>query len=226
MWLPWRKIYRRKSTVPVSLCSAASLSFKDIHALLHDEESITATKSPSAVFRRSLSAASALRSCRPHPPPPISNPASDENRIVLYYTSLHVVRRTFEDCRTVRSILRGFRVAIDERDLSMDSRFLAELEGILGVRKPLTLPRVFIGGRHIGGADEIWRLHETGELKKFVEGLPLASLGVCQQCGGARFLLCQSCNGSHKCTNEKGGGFRCCPSCNEYGLARCTGCSL
>ncbi|KAG0496435.1 hypothetical protein HPP92_001126 [Vanilla planifolia] len=188
---------------------------------IHHRHQIPICCLPSLTFRRLRSPFLPSTS-----PPPISNPASDENRIVLYYTSLHVVRRTFEDCRTVRSILRGFRVAIDERDLSMDSRFLAELEGILGVRKPLTLPRVFIGGRHIGGADEIWRLHETGELKKFVEGLPLASLGVCQQCGGARFLLCQSCNGSHKCTNEKGGGFRCCPSCNEYGLARCTGCSL
>ncbi|MBA0764076.1 hypothetical protein Gotri_013448, partial [Gossypium trilobum] len=94
-------------------------------------------------------------------------------RVVVYFTSLQVVRSTFEDCKTVRSILHGFRVSIDERDLSMDSRFLNELRGILG-QSNLTLPRVFIGGRYMGGAEEIKQLHEIGELKKIVERLPAA----------------------------------------------------
>ncbi|KAK9279730.1 hypothetical protein L1049_013412 [Liquidambar formosana] len=136
-----------------------------------------------------------------------------EKRIVVYFTSLRVVRSTFEDCRTVRSILRGFRVSLDERDLSMDSCFLEELQGILGQNK-LTVPRVFIGGRYIGGAEEIRQLHEIGELKKYVEGLPAAEPGVCDVCGGYRFILCDNCNGSHKLYFEKG-GFRSCADCNE-----------
>ncbi|GJN33328.1 hypothetical protein PR202_gb21916 [Eleusine coracana subsp. coracana] len=40
--------------------------------------------------------------------------------MVLYTTSLRGVRRTFTDCSAARAILRGFRVAIDERDVSMD----------------------------------------------------------------------------------------------------------
>ncbi|KAM7501770.1 hypothetical protein LguiB_000674 [Lonicera macranthoides] len=149
-----------------------------------------------------------------------------EKRVVVYLTSLRVVRSTFEDCRAVQSILRGFRVTVDERDLSMDSSFLGELDRILGQyeRTRITLPRVFIGGRYIGGADEVIMLHETGELKKIVQGLPAAKPGVCEVCGGYRFILCDECDGSHKCFME-GGGFRSCTSCNENGLIRCPSCA-
>ncbi|KAL0910835.1 hypothetical protein M5K25_018926 [Dendrobium thyrsiflorum] len=226
MWFPGLRSKSSTVSVSLSICSVASFSFKDIEALLRDEEPTTSPKSPSLVFRRTLSAASAFRSSRHISPTTLPHPVVCDNRIVLYYTSLGVVRRTFENCCTVRNILCGFRVAIDERDLWMDSRFLAELEGILGGRKKLTVPLVFISGRLIGGVEEIWRLHETGELKKFVQGFPLASLDVCHGCGGIRFVLCQICNGSHKCSNAKASGFSSCPACNENGLIRCPKCSL
>ncbi|KAI3678531.1 hypothetical protein L6452_37827 [Arctium lappa] len=183
----------------------------------------------------------------PEKPPPESNNAaaaaeklgkSDrlisipgaEKRVVVYTTSLRVVRPTFEACHTVRSILRGFRVSIDERDLSMDSRFLDELQNIMAEggedeiqKSKLTLPRVFIGGRYIGGADEVKQLHETGELKKFIDGLPAVTSRVCEGCGDFRFILCDECSGSHKCYTEKG-GFRSCTLCNENGLIRCPFC--
>lgn len=153
-----------------------------------------------------------------------------EKRVVVYMTSLRVVRPTFEACRTVQSILRGFRVSIDERDLSMDSRFLDELQNIMAEggddeieKTKLTLPRVFIGGRYIGGADEVKQLHETGELKKFVDGLPAVTPGVCKFCGDFRFILCDECSGSHKCYTDKC-GFRSCTLCNENGLIRCPSC--
>lgn len=164
----------------------------------------------------------ALAPTQPEPSIPIPGA---EKRIVVYFTSLRVVRSTFEDCKTVRSILRGFRVSIDERDLSMDSGFLTELQQILGQNqsKP-TLPRVFIGGRYVGGAEEVRQLHETGELKKLVEGLPAVEQGVCDVCGGHRFILCDECYGSHKLFTEKN-GFKSCTACNENGLIRCSSCS-
>lgn len=220
------------STSPVHPSFAFSYSFKDIPALLEDEAPpdpvappASLKKSPS-IFHRVRSASSALRIWRSVPSPHAAldqDPASaGEKRIVVYFTSLRVVRKTFEDCRAVRSILRGFRVAVDERDLSMDSGFLNELKGILG-RKQLALPRVFIGGRYMGGAEEIRQLHESGELKKYVEGVPPAEPGVCDCCGGFRFVLCENCSGSHKYYSEKG-GFRCCMLCNENGLVRCPAC--
>ncbi|KAI4305337.1 hypothetical protein L6164_028709 [Bauhinia variegata] len=159
----------------------------------------------------------------PPPPPPLISIPGAEQRIVVFFTSLRVVRSTFEDCRAVRSILRGFRVSVDERDLSMDSRFMSELREILGQRK-LTLPRVFIGGRYIGGAEEVRQLNETGELKKLVEGLSAADLSACDVCGGHKFILCNDCDGSRKLYTEKA-GFKVCTVCNENGLIRCPSCS-
>lgn len=161
------------------------------------------------------------------PEPSISIPGA-EKRIVVYLTSLRVVRSIFEDCRTVQSILRGFRVTVDERDLSMDSALMEELQRILKIheKRKLALPRVFIGGRYIGGAEEVRQLNETGELKKIVEGMPAAEGGVCEGCGGYRFILCDVCSGSHKCYTEKSSGFRSCTACNENGLIRCPSCSI
>lgn len=237
MWPRWRKASRGKEPAagPLSRSAHSSFSFptlKDVHALLREEDdeiSSSAAKNPrrTSVFHRVRIATAALRAWRslPDPGPPVPTVGGEEKRIVLYHTSLHVIRKTFEDCRTVRFILRGFRVAVDERDLAMDSGFLAELKGLLGRQwgQRLGLPRVFIGGRYVGGAEEIWQLHESGELKRFVEGVAAAAAAGCERCGGVAFVLCGSCAGSHKRYTEKS-GFRSCTACNENGLVRCADC--
>ncbi|KAI3694957.1 hypothetical protein L1987_77943 [Smallanthus sonchifolius] len=156
--------------------------------------------------------------------PAVRLPGS-EKRVVMYMTSLGAVRPTFDACRAVRSILQGFRVAVDERDLSMDSSFKEELQKIMsaGGGKKLGLPRVFIGGSYVGDAEDMRQLNETGELKKLVEGLPAVSRGVCEGCGDFRFVICSDCNGSRKCYRKKG-GFRSCTACNKNGLIRCPTC--
>ncbi|EHA8591134.1 hypothetical protein COCNU_scaffold034219G000050 [Cocos nucifera] len=236
MWPRWRKPSHGYETTPVPLARPAHSSFslptlKDVHALLREEDDDTSSSAANnprrpSVFHRVRIATAALRAWRslldPGPAPPAVG--GEEKRIVLYHTSLHVIRKTFDDCRAVRSILRGFRVAVDERDLAMDSGFLAEMKGLLG-RQRLGLPQVFIGGRYVGGADEIRQLNESGELKRLVEGVAPAAAGGCERCGGVAFVLCGSCSGSRKRYMEKGGGvFRSCPACNENGLARCPDC--
>ena len=228
MWAPWLSTPRRihtKSNPPPFSCS----SFKDIQSLCEEEPKPQpeSPKSPSIFHRVRISASllrtRSLRNAYPQPSKPsITLPGADQ-RIILYFTSLRVVRKTFEDCRAVRSILRGFHVPIDERDLSMDCQFMDELQGILGCNK-LTMPVVFIAGRYIGGAEEIRQLHESGELKKLVERLPVVDRSVCDLCGGLRFLLCDLCDGSHKVYMEKM-GFKSCSVCNVNGLIRCPYCS-
>ncbi|XP_074568582.1 uncharacterized protein At5g39865-like [Curcuma longa] len=231
MWPPWAKASRSSAASAGAAVSCRSPSFssfstlKDLQSLLREDQP---SSSPALrrILHRALLASSALRALRPPPP---RRSAS----VVLYFTSLRVVRRTFEDCRDVRSILRGFRVAVDERDLSMDARFLPELQAALGSRQ-VALPQIFLAGRCLGGADEIRRLHESGELKTLIEGAATdptsaaaaSSSSSCDACDGLRFVLCAACSGSHKRYNsdKTGASFKTCGECNENGLVRCPHC--
>ncbi|KAG7030600.1 hypothetical protein SDJN02_04637, partial [Cucurbita argyrosperma subsp. argyrosperma] len=103
-----------------------------------------------------------------------------------------------------------------------------------------SLPRVFIGRKQIGGAEEIRRLHEDGQLEKLLEcceKLENDDGGVCEACGDIRFVPCETCSGSCKVfydeeeeeeeeeeEAEDGYGFQRCTDCNENGLVRCPIC--
>ncbi|KAL3629349.1 hypothetical protein CASFOL_026571 [Castilleja foliolosa] len=166
-----------------------------------------------------------------------------KDKLIVYFTSLRGVRKTYEDCCHVRVILKGVGVKVDERDVSMHSGFKEELKKLLG--DGFGLPRVFIGRKYIGGADEIRRLNEDGKLEKLVEGCELLNdIGgdggqngnVCEACGDIRFVPCETCSGSCKIyyegeydddeveEREREYGFRRCPDCNENGLIRCPIC--
>ncbi|PAN19027.1 hypothetical protein PAHAL_3G244100 [Panicum hallii] len=255
MWPSWVKTRSSDSaaastsTALVAAGASPRLSFpspslKDLRTLLApDPAGAPSAASPSPrVFHRIRVAASALRVLRTLQQPscpaapgsacdgelPGPAPGGAGGRVVLYFTSLRVVRRTYEDCRAVRAILRGLRAAVDERDLSMDPRFLPELAALLPQqqRRRVTLPQVFVGGRHLGGAEEVRRLHESGELRRIVAPSP-GFPSACARCGGERYVLCGACDGSHKRYSLKGGGgFRACADCNENGLVRCPGCCV
>lgn len=147
-----------------------------------------------------------------------------EDRVVVYFTSLRSIRRTWEDCCTVRMIIKGFRISVDERDISMDSDYRKELQSVLGL-KVVTTPQVFIKGKYIGGADTIKQLNEVGELGKMLRGLPLRKLGyVCDTCGDMRFIPCSNCSGSRKVYDDDEDQLKKCLECNENGLIRCPTC--
>ncbi|XP_031479032.1 uncharacterized protein At3g28850-like [Nymphaea colorata] len=154
-----------------------------------------------------------------------SPPPGSEGKIVVYFTSLRGIRKTYEDCCTVRSILRGLRVCVDERDVSMDSAYRKELQSAFG--GSAALPQVFAGGTYVGGAEEVRHLHEVGELGKILRDFPVRDNGdVCEVCGDARFVPCENCHGSRKVYEEDDGGvLRRCLECNENGLVRCPFCS-
>ncbi|MBA0800620.1 hypothetical protein Gohar_011044 [Gossypium harknessii] len=149
-------------------------------------------------------------------------PPGGEDSVVFYTTSLRGIRKTFEDCSSMRFVLDSLKILVQERDVSMDMEFREELWRILGGR--VIPPKLFIKGRYIGGADEVFRLHEQGKLKKLLEGIP--SNCLCTDCANMRFLVCSNCSGSRKVFTEKQGDELCmkCPDCNENGLVKCPVC--
>lgn len=149
--------------------------------------------------------------------------------IVIYFTSLRGVRKTYEDCCHVRVIFRGYGVRVDEKDVSMDTGFRDELSELLGGGPQSVggLPRVFVKERYVGGVGEVKHLHESGELEQVLEGCARLEEGggvACGGCGDVKFVVCSICNGSSKLFEEDGDGFVNCPDCNENGLVRCPIC--
>ncbi|KAL6989176.1 hypothetical protein U1Q18_014928 [Sarracenia purpurea var. burkii] len=151
-------------------------------------------------------------------------PPGGAELVILYTTGLRGIRKTFEDCNSVRFLLESFRVVFFERDVSMHSEFREELWRILGGK--LVPPRLFIKGRYIGGAEVVLTLHEQGKLRPLFEGVPIdQSNGPCDGCAGIRFVVCFNCNGSHKLVvSDAGGSLEECPECNENGLIICPLC--
>ncbi|EXC20606.1 Uncharacterized protein L484_027161 [Morus notabilis] len=158
----------------------------------------------------------------------------EKEELILYFTSLRGVRKTYEDCCDVRVILKGLGIRVDERDVSMHSGFKEELkellkDGFYGGG----LPRVFVGNNYIGGTEEIRKLHEDGQLEKMLECCEKVDEGACEACGDVRFVPCETCSGSCKIYYDEEGeeeadeedyGFQRCPDCNENGLIRCPIC--
>ncbi|CAI9094353.1 OLC1v1030078C1 [Oldenlandia corymbosa var. corymbosa] len=150
-------------------------------------------------------------------------PPNGADSVVIYTTSLGGVRRTFEDCNTVRTILEWHRFVFDERDVSLHGEYLNELKELLG--EGAAVPRMFIKGRYIGGAEEVVNLNETGRLGRILNWARVergtGRLG-CEGCGGARFVPCMDCGGS--CKVVVGEEKERCRSCNENGLILCPLC--
>ncbi|XP_051150166.1 uncharacterized protein At3g28850-like [Andrographis paniculata] len=140
--------------------------------------------------------------------------------VVLYTTTLRGIRKTFDECNVVRSILEWQGVRTIERDISMDSGFREELRGLM--EDEARVPAVFVKGRLIGGAEEMLRLEEEGRLGSLLDGVPkAAAAAACGGCGGARFVVCGQCYGSCRVwSNGK------CAKCNENGLIVCPLCTF
>ncbi|XP_042485323.1 uncharacterized protein At3g28850 [Macadamia integrifolia] len=138
-------------------------------------------------------------------------PPGGENKVVIYFTSLRGVRKTYDDCCQVRLIMKELGVRLDERDVSMHFGFKEELKELLGDGyRGGGLPRVFVKGNYIGGVDEIKQLHEDGGLEKLVHGCEKVDDpcggggGQCEACGDIRFVPCKRCSGSCKIYYEGG----------------------
>ncbi|KAI4300533.1 hypothetical protein L6164_033902 [Bauhinia variegata] len=162
----------------------------------------------------------------------ICPPGGGSNSVILYTTSLRGIRKTFQDCNTIRFLLRTFKVLFHERDISLHLEYRDELWKLLGGSRVIP-PKLFIKGRYIGGADEVVGLHEMGCLGKLLEGTPIDfTQSPCTGCANMRFAICSACSGSCKIFSTNGEKENdhdlCmrsrCPHCNENGLVKCPIC--
>lgn len=150
-------------------------------------------------------------------------PPGGENSVVIYTTTLRGIRKTFEDCNVVRSIVNSHHIQMSERDVSMHSAFKEELRELMGATKRMRIPCVFVKGRMIGGAEVMAKMEEESKLGILFAGIPRAA-AACIGCAGVRFVMCKGCSGSCKVMKKDGKKKVRCGDCNENGLIQCPVC--
>ncbi|NXA30956.1 GRCR1 protein, partial [Eudromia elegans] len=152
-------------------------------------------------------------------------------RIVIYTTSLRVVRTTFERCELVRKIFQNHRVKFEEKNIALNSDYGKELEErCKRVCEVPSLPVVFIDGHYLGDAEKILLMNESGELQDLLTKIErVQHPHECPSCGGFGFLPCSVCHGSkmsvfRNCFTDSFKALKC-TACNENGLQRCRSCA-
>ncbi|XP_050355507.1 glutaredoxin domain-containing cysteine-rich protein CG31559-like [Nymphalis io] len=153
----------------------------------------------------------------------------DAGKVVLYTTTMGIVRSTYQRCVLVKKILRNLLVKYEERDVFMSMEYQDEIRERMKSDQIL-VPQLFIDGQHVGDAETVEKLNECGDLRKMLK--PYKSpdaCNTCQICGGFRLLPCRICNGSKKSLhrNHFTAEFVAlkCMNCDEVGLVRCEACS-
>ncbi|CAG4960938.1 unnamed protein product [Colias eurytheme] len=153
----------------------------------------------------------------------------DAGKVVVYTTTMGIVRSTYQRCVLVKKILRNLLIKFEERDVFMSMEYQDEIRDRMRSDQIL-VPQLFIDGHHIGDADTVEKLNESGELRKMLK--PYKSpdaCNTCQMCGGFRLLPCRICNGSKKSLhrNHFTAEFVAlkCMNCDEVGLVKCEACS-
>ena len=73
----------------------------------------------------------------------------EQGRLVVYVTTMGIVRPTYQQCQRVRQILRQLMAEFEERDLFLSVDHQQELQRRLGADQ-VTPPQVFIDGHLLG----------------------------------------------------------------------------
>ncbi|KAK4016690.1 hypothetical protein OUZ56_031653 [Daphnia magna] len=153
----------------------------------------------------------------------------EHGKVVVYTTSMGVVRQTYQRCLQVQRILGTLLINYEERDVSMNRQVQQELKERMN-RNRIIIPQVFVEGQLLGDADAIEKLNETGDLRQILRRYKrVGPETICDSCGGYRYLPCSVCSGSKKSIhrNHFTAEFAAlkCITCNEAGLIRCVACS-
>ena len=74
---------------------------------------------------------------------------TEKNKVVIYTTSMTVVRESADKCKAAKNILQTHMVRYEEKDLFMSSENQKELMERLGT-SAIEVPQVFADGIHLG----------------------------------------------------------------------------
>lgn len=152
----------------------------------------------------------------------------ERGKVVVYLTTLGIVRDTYERCLRIRKILWTLLVRFEERDVFMARDTQLQLLDRLHSAH-VSVPHVFLEGQYLGDAEQIERLNECGELRRLLQPYRRAcQVTPCDTCGGFRLLPCLMCNGSKKSVHRNDFTLEFvalkCSSCDESGLVKCLDC--
>lgn len=152
----------------------------------------------------------------------------EAGKVVVFTTTMGVVRGTYQRCVRVKQILRTLLVRFDEKDVFMSREVQGELMERMRLDS-IQVPQVFVEGQHVGDAETIERLNESGELRKMLKPYKSAdACSTCEVCGGYRLLPCAVCNGSKKSVHRNNFTAELvalrCMNCDEVGLVKCYAC--
>ncbi|KAF7092504.1 hypothetical protein CFC21_094980 [Triticum aestivum] len=121
--------------------------------------------------------------------------------VVLYTASPSASRRrprTSADRYALCALLRGYGLAVDVRDVSRSKAHRSELKSLLAARGcAFSLPQLLVGGRLVGGPDDVRQLHQAGGLRPLLDAAPRPSRAfVCQACKRVGSEPCPKCRES------------------------------
>lgn len=82
--------------------------------------------------------------------PPLQNfKEKDSGKVVLYTTSMGIIRDTYAKCSNVKKILRTLLVKFEERDVFMSVEYQQEIKERMH-SEIIKVPQLFVEGQHIG----------------------------------------------------------------------------
>lgn len=82
----------------------------------------------------------------------------DAGKVVVYTTTMGILRETYQACMKVKQILRTLLVKYEERDVFMSSEYQAEIRDRMRCDYIL-VPQVFVDGQHVGvSTKNQWRV--------------------------------------------------------------------
>lgn len=151
---------------------------------------------------------------------------NDSNKIIIYTTSLGVVRQTRADCLYVIKAFRSLMLKTEERDI-VTELYWYDYNEKFPDQQP---PQVVINGFPVGGRKEVEDLIESGEIYLMTRNIDkvVYTAEKCSKCLGHCYLNCPNCLGSGRSKTLRIGNGRelsylKCSYCKE-GLIRCKEC--